>query len=940
MVSVSNGSIDMDLTPTDLKFLCWIPVGMDVLAMGILTKCSDEDTKWCKNNIGSQSRCEPLSKEKFKCQCPIGYQFDLKSKSCRRANIKRKEKICGTKVNEVIPQCFLYNLTQNMKYLPNNFPRIDQSLFKSGQSPIYYTGKSGSQIQIQEISLPKNSNEDICLRFRYFLSGQNARLNVTMVATDENEQNLFQINGIEMLTQTEKEISHYGKSMMSLSSKDMEKLCIKEMIGNRQMKRLESLSVLATLNDHSDDLTLIQILGVETQPIEQRISAEPWLYISRTKSGLKQWYNTSMVNENIANSDRWPLQFPNERWQNNELTNENDLQIISLSSQQTHTTGFAQLETQWIQQAINEQSTAKTVMTIKLNSMTPNYLHYVHIILFNQQRQPLYDMGTYRVFDKEEANDQKDKHDIIVLGETRVIPVEKLNIDNETLYKVAIKFHFDDPVHRSSSVKRPFLFEVQDFTFGDPCIQSKDGEDQKCYNLNEPPEQDLKIKCFREVSMDRSKIDYQCDCNFDDGAKGRDCHEKDYCKYRHLGKEDKINGQEYCKKDDAECHEGRFKDYKFLCTCNNESLWFKMDDRKCRPVQPCLLDVPGQLERRKCRDDDNNGKCLCECKMGYVEDPNDSNQCVVSDSDECNPNACPDKRMLCVKQGSNQLCKCPLGFRFDGQECKSDFCRFPSLNLCQQKCTPIEKQPYFQCECNPQYYTTMDVIDSATNITYTKCVLRNDVPKSCQQCTGANQLCSNDQCQCNEGFESKRSSSDQMECIIKDLKMACPQNRLHIDSEITNRTFCNCKGKDLTDWWQQSDNGSCTLVKTACDENEQGDLTCRRYGALCVLKSDHPDSFDCLCPHGYMFADKSQSKAGSLLINDKSSGCYPVCEIPYYGQICSAIGGRCNPIKLWPHLIKSAAKSTDYCDCLPGLFRVSNRNGDFCQQESDVTAYH
>ena len=172
-----------------------------------------------------------------------------------------------------------------------------------------------------------------------------------------------------------------------------------------------------------------------------------------------------------------------------------------------------------------------------------------------------------------------------------------------------------------------------------------------------------------------------------------------------------------------------------------------------------------------------------------------------------------------------------------------------------------------------------------------------------------------------------------------DLKMACPLNKLRIDS-LTNRTFCDCTHKDLTDWWQQSNDGSCTLVKTACDENEKGDQTCRRYGALCLLDSERPDNFECLCPQGYMFSDKTQSKKDSSLIDGK---CYPVCELPYYEQICSAIGGRCNPSKLWKYLHSSnnhEKMSTEYCDCLPGLFRQSSRDGDVCQQVVDATAYH
>lgn len=897
-----------------------------------LTKCKDDQVKQCHEEIDNESKCVPITEEKFECECPVGYRFDQKTVSCRQAIIKRKDEICGTMINGTSPQCFLQNLAQNMKYLPSNFPRIDQSLFKSGQPPVYYTAKSGSRIQIEEISLPNNLNdEDICLHFRYFLAGQNARLNLTMMANDDGEQNLFQIAGIEMLAKT-KEIAHDDQKMLSLSSDYMEKLCIKEMIGRQQIEPLKSMTLVATLNDHLNDLTLIQISGIHTQPIGQRISDEPWPYISRTKSGLKQWKNANINSD----SDFWPLQFPNGRWKNEKPDSENETSIISLSPLHSQTTGFAQLETQLLRRTINE----RTVMAFKLNSKTPNYLKRVHIELYDQHRQPLYNMGTYHVCGKEDSEDHKDEHDMIVLGEKKVINVSKLNINNETLYKVVIQFYFDDPVHQNSQVKRSSLFDVMDFTFGDPCVKN-DGEDQICYNLEAI--EDPNIKCFRNVSIDRTEIDYQCDCDFKNGAKGRNCKEKNYCLYRHIkikSESHNITGDQYCKNDDAECYEGRFQNFEFLCTCKNESLWFKMDERKCRPVQPCLLDMPGQLDRRQCRDNDKTRKCDCNCKIGYEPDPKDpENQCVVSNNDECSSDACPDHQMKCMKQGSNLLCKCPQGFKFDGIKCKPDLCLFPSMNPCQQKCTSIDKEPFFRCECNKEYYETEDKIDPITNITYTGCKLRNNVPKLCEKCTGANQLCNDGQCQCRKGFEPKRSSDGQMECIIKDLKMACPLNKLRIDS-LTNRTFCDCTHKDLTDWWQQSNDGSCTLVKTACDENEKGDQTCRRYGALCILDSERPDNFECLCPQGYMFSDKTQSKKDSSLIDGK---CYPVCELPYYEQICSAIGGRCNPSKLWKYLHSSnnhEKMSTEYCDCIPGLFRRSSRDGDVCEQVVDATAYH
>ena len=44
-----------------------------------LTKCKNDQVKQCLEKIDKESKCVPITEEKFECECPIGYQFDQKT---------------------------------------------------------------------------------------------------------------------------------------------------------------------------------------------------------------------------------------------------------------------------------------------------------------------------------------------------------------------------------------------------------------------------------------------------------------------------------------------------------------------------------------------------------------------------------------------------------------------------------------------------------------------------------------------------------------------------------------------------------------------------------------------------------------------------------------------------------------------------------------------
>lgn len=476
--------------------------------------------------------------------------------------------------------------------------------------------------------------------------------------------------------------------------------------------------------------------------------------------------------------------------------------------------------------------------------------------------------------------------------------------------------------------------------------------------------------------------DWICDC--DEKHQGRKCEFGRWCKISHVtpwvpttakvvlkpnivsarqpklaaDSGTRVTGEEFCKRKlgngfnctnvDMPLNEDLYTDEgkTFFCTCKND--FYLSDDSKCREAHLCSSVVCPSSIGMFCDENKPFNKtqpCHCNEKQDWYPDPADpANKCIRRQ--------CHDKQRDCgfdahiclpTVPGEKPICKCGPRFALKTDEkgvkyCKSMACVLPTLNDCEQLCSPDHKNlnhPY-TCSCHPGYTLDSDGRSCRPN--------EPQGPK-CQPACQANQICTDLGCKCKPGFISEgekiiqiaKKSKNQFgsETVINYVKsvrclnvcsLTYAENKEEFEMiesvcplGLCDSTSFQCKCSDPTStaliqskyepiYSNTTESGEeeverispfCRL-RRVCDVNSSSYLFCKSQGAICVPDYEKPSMFECICPPSTDKRLKVQAGVGEFT-------CEPKCNAKK--KECISKQAVCRLVD----------KDQVECDCLPGF---------------------
>uniref|UniRef100_A0AC34RPE9 EGF-like domain-containing protein n=1 Tax=Panagrolaimus sp. JU765 TaxID=591449 RepID=A0AC34RPE9_9BILA len=278
------------------------------------------------------------------------------------------------------------------------------------------------------------------------------------------------------------------------------------------------------------------------------------------------------------------------------------------------------------------------------------------------------------------------------------------------------------------------------------CVPDKDYWCGKCDNQT--------TKC--EISEKGDS--YLCNCKKGfrqvAGISGK-CEDIPECNDPKLNDCDKTPGR-------ATCHElpGSFN-----CSCNKN---YKGDGKNCIPEDPCEISYPcATIPGTKCVN--NNGKAVCECKVGFVRQIADTNNksapCYdVNTAPVNNCTICDNATAVCQKLKPDAPffeCVCRPGYQRNaaGKCVNINECQKASDNNCDDNANCFDKEPAidgkrFECRCKPGF---------EGEGTLNKCKDHDECKnKTLNACPDPNTHCVNTvgsySCACNDGLRKMKGS--------------------------------------------------------------------------------------------------------------------------------------------------------------------------------------